>query len=1137
MQTTPSGILYSATDLVNFLECEHLTALDLQNLDTPLQMTEDNEQAKLIQDKGFAHEAAYLSKLREQHASFIDIAAVGNGKDLKQKATLQAMQDGIEIIFQATFLDAPFLGYADFLRRVETPSALGSYSYEVLDTKLARSTKGKFVIQLAYYSDLLTGIQGTPPKLMHVVLGDKREVAFRVADYAHYYARQKERFLQRVTVAPSSTSYPSPCDRCDLCHWRELCELRWKVDDHLCQVANILKIHIRKLEANGVGTLEALAKLPTNKKIPKLPAPILERLRHQASLQLRARLSGKGIVELIQPDPKAPLEAGPRGFARLPAPNVGDLFFDMEGNPLEDGGLEYLFGLYFFENGKPRFKPFWAHTRAQERVAFENFMDYVTGHLAKRPGAHIYHYAPYEVTALKKLMGLHGTRETEVDKLLRDHKLVDLYQVVRESIRVSEPAYSIKNIEHFYLQARSGDVTNAGASIVYYEKWKQTQEDALLKAIADYNEDDVRSTYQLQQWLLKLRPTDLPWAHYGEPDRTDDSEQVVQVNDAERRLMSYRERLLGTLPEDEAAWGSDEQHRLLSFQLLDFHRRAAKPEWWGVFDRQAMNAEDRFENPDCIAGLAKPVHPPRREDRSVRYTLRYPEQEVKIKTGDSCVHVDTLTPLSDVIVDEDKLTVSFKVGMNRTLPAGPIDIGLNRNINNRVLQEALFRYADSLIAGSGENGRRAYPAIDALLTRELPRLHNHVSGGALVPEDATTAQIASAVEQLDESYLFIQGPPGAGKTFTGARVILALLKAGKRVGVSSNSHKAIINLLEEVEKIALASGFEFKGAKKSGRTDPSQQIKGKLIVDVWSNKSLTGPTYQLVAGTAWLFADEDLNQQLDYLFVDEAGQVALGMLVPMATSARNIVLLGDQMQLSQPVQGVHPGDSGLSSLDYLLEGRATIAPERGIFLATTWRMHPKVCSFISDAVYDGRLHPEPGTGKRELVFTVNADPVLTKAGICYVPIKHEGCSQWSQEEVDRVVELYAALMKESFTNDDGAVQPMSNKNILIVSPYNMQVNKLKLALPEGARVGTVDKFQGQEAEVVIISMATSSGEDLPRNIEFLYSKNRLNVAISRAKGLAILIANPALMEISCKTPEQMALVNTLCSVATYSDNQ
>ena len=1137
MQKLPAGKrLYAATDIVNFLECEHLTALDLQHLETPLQKAVDDEQAELIKDMGFAHEAAYAQKLREQHSSFIDIAATGESREARHEATIKAMHEGVQIIYQATFLDLPFLGYADFLRRVEKPSSLGAYSYEVLDTKLARTARGKFIIQLAFYTDMLAAVQGVVPQLMHVVLGDGREEAFRVADYAHYFERLKTRFLASVASRTAAKTYPSPCDHCDQCRWRDLCDAQWKADDHLCQIANTLKTHIRKLNAAGVHTLAALARLPADAKVPKVPVPVLNRLRHQASLQLRSRETGENLVEVIVPDPAAPAEAGLRGFARMPAPAAGDLFFDMEGNPLEVGGLEYLFGLYYFAGGKAVFKPFWAHSRAQERIAFEAFMDFVTDHLAGHPDAHIYHYAAYEVTALKKLMGLHGTREAEVDNLLRAHKLVDLYQVVREAIRVSEPKYSIKNIEHFYLQARSGEVQNAGASIVAYEKWKETQDPKLLQDIADYNEDDTRSTFELRQWLTTLRPPALPWAHYATAeaataeaeDGVAGADEALGLNDAERRLIPYREQLLGDLPQDPAIWSDAQRHRELVYQLLDFHRRAAKPQWWAMFERQGMAADERHEDPECIAGLANPPHAPKAEARSLRYTFRFPEQEFKLKTGDGCVHVDTLFQLNDLVVDETAGTASFKLGNKKQLPNGPIDIGAAGPTNTQKLTAALFRYADAVTAARGESERSAYPAIDALLQRALPRLHNRPQDLPLVPENASIQEISAAVASLDQSYLFIQGPPGAGKTYTGSRVIVALLKAGKRVGVSSNSHKAIINLLHAIEKNALDEGVEFTGAKKSGKADPSQHVNGQLIVDVWDNKSLAGSAYQLIAGTAWLFADRGFDQALDYLFVDEAGQVALGMLVPMATSAQNIVLLGDQMQLSQPVQGTHPGCSGLSALDYLLEGRSTIAPERGIFLGTTWRLHPEVCRFISDAVYDGRLHPEPRTAKRELVLGANAHRDLMTAGIRYLPMSHEGCSQWSLEEVDRVKTLYQNLLEQSYIDDKGNVHRISGENILVVSPYNMQVTKLKQALPADARVGTVDKFQGQEAEVVIISMATSSGDDLPRNIEFLYSKNRLNVAVSRAKCLALFVANPALLDITCKTPEQMALVNTLC---------
>jgi uncharacterized protein len=288
---------------------------------------------------------------------------------------------------------------------------------------------------------------------------------------------------------------------------------------------------------------------------------------------------------------------------------------------------------------------------------------------------------------------------------------------------------------------------------------------------------------------------------------------------------------------------------------------------------------------------------------------------------------------------------------------------------------------------------------------------------------------------------------------------------------------------------------------------------------------------QLLAGTAWLFADPAADQALDVLFVDEAGQVALANLVAAGTSARNIVLLGDQMQLSQPVQGVHPGRSGDSVLDWLLDGAATIAPDRGIFLATSHRMHPQVCRFISDAVYDGRLEAEHGNERRTLVLGAGAHPLLRPAGIVHAAIEHEGCSQSSEPEALLAAAIYASALRQHRTDKQGVEHPMTAANILIVAPYNVQVNLLKRMLPADARVGTVDKFQGQEAELVIVSMTTSSEQDLPRHLEFLYSKNRLNVAVSRAKCLAIVIANPALTAIKCHTPEQMALVNTLCWVA------
>lgn len=1129
MQRHGNEILHSASDVVNFLECEHIAHLDLIDLVTPLQRTADDDQTRLVQAKGYAHEAAYAARLAAESDSFVDIALDKPSLDIRIEATRDAMRRGVGVIFQATLRDGPFVGHADFLRRVARPSALGPFSYEVADTKLARSVKAKFLVQLAFYSSLVAKIQETAPQLMHVVLGNKEEQSFRYADYSRYFLTVRNDYLSRVT-SRTGASYPHVCEKCSQCKWRTLCEDRRLADDHLSQVANISRLQIKKLEDAGITTMASLAQVDAAIRIPKLAPETLAKLRHQATLQFKARQTGERYLDLLAPDAE-----GRRGFARLPAPDAGDMFFDMEGDPLEEGGLEYLFGVYYVEGAKATFKPFWAHTRAQEKLAFEAFMDFVTDRLRRHPNAHIYHYASYEATALKKLMSLHGTREAEVDNLLRQGKLVDLYKVVREAMRVSEPRYSIKNIERFYMQAREGDVQNAGASIVFYEQWKETGEPKLLQDIEDYNFDDVRSTYELREWLLTLRPAATPWFATAKDSR--EGEPQGQLSEADKALIPYRERLIDALPADRATWSAGHHLKELTYQLLDFHRRAEKPVWWGMFNRMDMSIEELLDDAESIAGLTPdPAHPPAPIGRSRRYTYLYPEQETKLKTGDNCVRIDTGELLSEFVVDHDERRVTFKLGLRKEPPAALLHIGLGGPISSEKLKKAVCRFADSVVDDTG-----AYPALCAFLNREPPRIKGHMAGNPIIAnEHDALPQIIEAIAGLDRSVIFVQGPPGAGKTYTGSHVIVELLRRGCSVGISSNSHKAINNLLEAVEKVAVQRGVDFYGVKKSTARKEDSQFDGRRIQDVASNDDVLlalDHGARLVAGTAWLFADPQMDQALDYLFVDEAGQVALANLVAMGVSARNIVLLGDQMQLGQPTQGVHPGCSGASSLEYLLDGVSTIAPEQGIFLKTSYRMHPDVCRFISDAIYDGRLEAEDANRNQALVLRQDAHPGLKPTGIAYLGVAHDACSQRSVEEAELIKSLYADLLAQRYKDRHGETRPMSKENILVIAPYNMQVNLLKQVLPDGARVGTVDKFQGQEAEVVIVSMATSSGDYLPRFIEFLYSKNRLNVAISRAKCLALFIANPALMSIRCTTSDDMALVNTLCWIRDFSTRQ
>jgi predicted RecB family nuclease len=1106
--------MFSATDLIAFLGCRHATFLDRRNLGEPIPPAAEDPLLALLQQKGFAHERRYLDFLRKDGRDVVEISGRGSVAD-RRAETIQAMRAGAEVIYQGALTAGQWQGYADFLVKVPGQSALGAYRYEPVDTKLSQTAKPNHALQLSVYSMLLAAEQGAAPEHMHIVLGDERVISLRVADLHYYFEVARERFQLFFEPLPA-VSMGQPCGYCSYCRWSEHCEAAWERVDHLSLVANITRIQRTKLEAAGISTMSALGALNGGSRIPGLQPAMLQRIRTQARLQVDRRRDGANRYELLE-------AVEGRGFARLPRPNPGDMFFDMEGDPLFDGGLEYLFGFVRVVGGNPVFVPFWGHTRAEEKRAFEQTMDFITAQLAAFPEAHVYHYASYEESALKRLAMLHGTREAEVDHLLRTFKLVDLYQIVREGLQVSEPSYSIKNLETFYMQARSGEVKSAGASVVVYEQWRQIQDGRLLQQIADYNEADCRSTLLLRDWLLSLRPDGTPW-YAGVVDEDEDPVRTSRRLDAEQRARTTIASLMQASP-------SELPFRELVGHLLEFHRRENKPAYWAMFHRQELPEEELVEDAECIGGLRRdPSSPPYAIKRSLVHTFRFPPQDFKMRVGDRPKRAATLGDAGEVVsIDEDAGRICLKIGNKAEpyeeafslIPPGPLDPD--------VLRDAVYRYADAVVAGSAD-----YAAISSILKRERPRVSGIEAGEALVPAGTDIlAEAVSAIARLDHSHMLVQGPPGTGKTFLSAHSIVELLSQGRRVGVASNSHKAINNLLLEVERQALERRVQFRGAKKC--SDEEHRLNGSLIADLFDNAAVSAGTYDLIAGTVWMFARPEFDQSVDYLFIDEAGQVSLANVVAMGVSARNIVLVGDQMQLGQPIQGVHPGGSGQSALEFVLGDAATVPPDRGIFLPVTRRMHPDVCRFISEAVYDGRLHAEAGNAAQGMVLSAGGDPALRMSGVSFLPVVHEDCSQKSETEAARIGELYKSLLSQRWTNRNGVTQAIGVEDILVVSPYNMQVNLLKSVLPAGARVGTVDKFQGQEAAVVLVSMTTSTAEDVSRGLEFLYSRNRLNVAISRARCLAVVVASPRLLEAPCNTIEQMKLVNTLCFVRAYAD--
>ncbi|MHB8146466.1 MAG: TM0106 family RecB-like putative nuclease [Vulcanimicrobiaceae bacterium] len=1124
MQRIDGCFVYSASDLNDFLECAHLSELERAIAQATRKRPENDDTIDLLARKGEEHELRHFEYLRQRYGDAL-IACTARGESSReawlalQRQTLEAMRSGAAIIYQATFFDGTFIGRADFLRRVERPSRDWRWSYEAIETKLALSPKPTYLVQLCNYSEHLERLQGVLPRDMYVVLGSGNERAFRTDSFMAYYRHLKASFLERMG-APAST-YPSQKTHCVVCGWRSVCEAQRDADDHLSLVASIRGDHIAKLQAHGITTLARLAQASDAQRPFGMAAHSFDTLRSQAALQHVQRTEHRHVYELLTP-------VSGSGFERMPEPNEGDLFFDMEGDPLyEPGrGLEYLFGAYLAK--EQEYRGFWAHDAREERVAFERFIDFASERRTRYPGMHIYHYAPYETTALRRLMGFYGTRERELDELLRGQVFIDLYAVVRQAIRVSQPSYSIKKLEAFYGFSRSTKTQRGDDSIVMFESWLFNGDRTILDDIERYNDDDCRSTHRLRDWLLQLRSEQeaklgrtLPWRAASQAEESPESDRSGVV----RRLLDGIEppqslRSLRNQTESvRAPW--------LLAALIEYHRREAKPGYWQLHDRHE-NIDRLLEfDHEALAGLELCTGiPPERAKQSFIYTYAFPEQQYNLGT-DSPYCPERKKPAGTVVeIDDRRRLVRIKLNrsivpdeLHALIPGAPMQTSLQR--------AALARIADAYLHGRLEF---EYPATCSLLLARAPRFS--IDRGSVQPERVDARSVGALVQELDRSHLVVQGPPGSGKSTIGASVIVDLLAGGKRVGILATGHKAIHNLLRKVEETAAERGVRFRGLQKSTKGSPhstySSPLNDPMVVSLDDAAAFATIPHELAAGTSWLFSREDVQSAYDVLFIDEAGQMSLADAIASSLCATNIVLLGDPLQLAQVSLGSHPVGGDLSVLEHLLGDDETIQPSRGVFLDISYRMHPWICSFISHALYDDRLHAAPACIGNRIESVA-----LDGAGLFYLPVAHVGNSRASNEEAQAVMHAITALLRGTYTLGERAPLSLTAADIVVVSPYNAQRKLLRAHLQtanlETIRVGTVDAFQGQEAPVVLYSMATSSGAELPRDMAFLFEKNRLNVAISRAQCASILVCSPELLDVRCTTPEQMALANLLCS--------
>lgn len=1122
--------MFSPTSIANFLACQHLTALD---------RAEAAEQIKrpyfadplldFLIGLGQAHEQAYLTQLTDQGLEVVGIPTDGSRRDAAAR-TVEAIRGGADVIYQATFLDDHWYGRADFLIRVDQPSALGSFSYEVVEAKLARSTKARAIIQLCFYSDLLSRIQGVVPDYTHVVLGGGREPEkFFVQRYLAYFRKIKRDFEE--AYQENAATYPEPVEHCRICDWSTVCDAQWRKDDHLSLVANITRNQRQALVAYGAETVAALAHLPVppEPKVEGIKDQAFANIHQQARLQVQGREERRNIYELLVPPE---LE---KGLCSLPAPSPGDIFLDFEGDQFTfEGGLEYLFGVLTIANdGQLVYEPSWAMNPAQEKRAFEQFIKMVMERRQQYPDLHIYHYGSYEETAIKRMAGQHSTCVDEVDELLRGEVLVDMFRAVRQGFRASVESYSIKKLEPFYDYKRDVNLPDANLAlwtfqtVLAFGPGEENLND-IKKAIQGYNRDDCMSALRLRDWLERLR-TELEQqvgARLARPEPKDD-EPSENLTEYLQRVRAVEERLTAGLPEDKDTWTESQKATALLADLLEWHRREDKSKYWEYFTRCDYSDEEFITDRATLGGLVYmgEVEPVK---KSKVHRYRFPFQDTTIERALGLRDPKTKKPTGDLhAIDYEALTIDLKRGPSLADAPHPTALVPYDIINAKAMRESLLQLG-GLVADHGIEGDCSYAAARELLLLRSPRLKQ---GGLPDFEHLPSLEAAKQIGLLlDRTVLPIQGPPGSGKTYTGAHMILELVKNGKKVGVTAVSHKVISNLLKGSCKAAASEKVDLRIVQRCDGDDGFKHdfvkiAKGNPLVD----QALANNEAQIVAGTVWLWARPEMANTVDVLFVDEAGQMSLANVLAASRAADSIVLLGDPQQLDQPQRGVHPEGAEASALSHLLRGDKTIPPERGLFLAENWRLHPDICAFTSDVFYESRLTSRPENASQRL----NVAGPITGTGLRFVPVEHNANQSDSPEEVEKVAELVELLLRGDATwvDKESKVRRMTLDDILIVAPYNAQVSLLLRrlrTLRPGARVGTVDKFQGQEAPIVIYSMATSTPQDAPRGMEFLYSGNRLNVATSRAQCVTVLVASPALFDVQCKTPRQMELANAFC---------
>lgn len=1122
--------IFSPQDVVAQFECRHKVRLSSALASKELVWQEpENEALELIRRLGLDHERKRLEalpqswKVKRVGVPSHSLAAYGAAWD----STRQAMREMYDAIYQPTLFTGDFVGIPDFLilARDQDGSPIldrrGQAIYEPVDAKSARSEKRSAVLQVGSYAEILEELGAPRPNFVHLWLAGDDDWSGRAAPLiavARRYRKGLEASPSVLGKAPQ-TLWDAPCEACARCRFESLCDQGRHQDRDLSLIQGIRSSTRRRLINAGYTTVDQMAAAIGESKPAGINLGTFEKLRAQAALQVEAERVGRVLYEVKDARP----------LTSLPARTEGDLWFDMEGDPFAyDGeGLEYMFGFWGMFEGAWAFDAFEAYDRTTERAAFEKFVDLVLRRWGAYPGMHVYHYASYEKTALEHLAQRHGTRELEVDQILKAGVFIDLYTLVRQTIRISTESLSLKKIEAVYDASHAGEqIGTAMDSVLAYERIVRLRKQGLvseaediLSNIRSYNHKDCQSTQELDSWIRSLI--------------SDESHQDKEPSDSfifetEMKTDQYADLISALedgLVDDPAQRGENEQARALLSAALQYHLREYRPAWWRLFSTIKADLVDLGHASDVFlvdraetSDWAMPARArtqqrtlltsnndadPRTffEKNGEAFLLYEPAPFGMAKPADSTrgYHKASITS-----IDEEALTlVERQARDGSTWTELPIAVIPGPPFNTDSIRAAIANAVKKTMPNEN-NGQWDFPKeawADILLAR-LPRQKN----AGLPSTGHYDSDVRRALERSDSSYVAVQGPPGTGKTHLGSSVVSQLAEAGWRIGVVAQSHAVVEHFLTATEKTG-------RGIKIGKEPQSGQKASLPWHVDKVHEWAASQEAGFVIGGTAWTFSRATVAQlNLDLLVIDEAGQFALANAIACSIGVKNVLLLGDPQQLPQVSQAAHPEAIEKSVLEHVALGHATIPSDRGYFLDLSYRLHPDLARAVSNLQYEGRLDAAPFTSQRYLEDT--------KPGLIPVPVAHSENTTSSAEEAEEVLSIIHRLVGLNWTDVRSEVvmppRPLTQRDVIVVAAYNAQVRLIRRLLSDAGYsevpVGTVDKFQGREAAIAIVSMATSSDEELPRGLEFLLSPNRINVAISRAQWASYLIYSPELLE-------------------------